>query len=326
MHTDAPLKHLYLHKYRVNLLASEEILLPSYKGSVIRGVFGRVMKRVTCILRNPECDRCILRLRCIFSAIMGSPISEEHPHYRKYKYPQRPYIIVPPLTKKRRFCPGEKFSFDIVLIGMVNDYLPYFVYAFLEMGRLGLGKTRGKFEVLSVEAVDPDGSTIMIFDGSTWMLKAPDLRITYQMFAELMWEGNEVTLVFETPARIKKDDRLVPSLPFHLLIGRLSERAFMLAHLYCGAELGDFEAFAEAARAVRTVATDIRWWDWRRYSSRYKAEMVWGGWVGRVTYRGDLGIYLPLLRIGEYVHVGKATTFGLGKYRLEFSGPLPETL
>jgi CRISPR/Cas system endoribonuclease Cas6 (RAMP superfamily) len=42
-----------------------------------------------------------------------------------------------------------------------------------------------------------------------------------------------------------------------------------------------------------------------------------GGFVGDATFEGDLAEFLPALRLGELVHVGKGTTFGLGKYRLE---------
>jgi CRISPR/Cas system endoribonuclease Cas6 (RAMP superfamily) len=42
-----------------------------------------------------------------------------------------------------------------------------------------------------------------------------------------------------------------------------------------------------------------------------------GGLVGRVTYEGDLSDYLPLLALGELVHVGKGTVFGNGQYQIE---------
>ena len=45
--------------------------------------------------------------------------------------------------------------------------------------------------------------------------------------------------------------------------------------------------------------------------------MLLGGVVGQITYCGNLQEFLPLRRLGEYIHVGKGTSFGLGKYALE---------
>ena len=43
------------------------------------------------------------------------------------------------------------------------------------------------------------------------------------------------------------------------------------------------------------------------------------GVIGTVSYEGDISEFMSLLKLGEYVHVGKGTSFGLGKYEiLEF--------
>jgi CRISPR-associated endoribonuclease Cas6 len=314
------LNHLYLHKYRINLKAKELIHLPLYKGSALRGVFGYALRRVVCAIKKSACDDCILRLKCIYSAIMETPISEDHPDFRKYKKAPHPYIIIPPLTRKQYFKPDDLISFEIILIGKANDYLPYFVYTFTEMGRIGIGRDRGKFEVVSVSALNLDGSGIEIFNGSKRTFRQPENRIDYTSFlshASHLFLKDEITLFFETPVRIKeKNDRLSKDIPFNLLIKRLSERSFLLAHLHCGAELEDFQEFAEGSETVETIRNKLRWVDWERYSTRQQTKMKFGGLVGEITYRGDIQKFVPLLRLGEHIHVGKATTFGLGKYRI----------
>ena len=42
--------------------------------------------------------------------------------------------------------------------------------------------------------------------------------------------------------------------------------------------------------------------------------MLMGGMIGAVTYTGDVTEFLPLIRFCEKVHIGKQTTFGLGKF------------
>ena len=40
------------------------------------------------------------------------------------------------------------------------------------------------------------------------------------------------------------------------------------------------------------------------------------GLVGTISFAGNLGAFLPVLRLGEYLHIGAGTAFGLGHYRL----------
>jgi len=37
-----------------------------------------------------------------------------------------------------------------------------------------------------------------------------------------------------------------------------------------------------------------------------------------LKYTGDFQEYLPLLTLGEYIHAGRHTTFGFGKYELTY--------
>ncbi|MBI5206211.1 MAG: CRISPR system precrRNA processing endoribonuclease RAMP protein Cas6 [Candidatus Firestonebacteria bacterium] len=259
----------------------------------------------------------MLKLKCVYSAIMESPVPADHPESRKYKNAPHPYIIIPPAAKKRYFKPGDILSFEFVLIGKANDYLPYFVYTFTEMGKLGIGHHKGKFDVASVEELRFDGSVIEIYNDNNKILKNPDNRIDYSFFKNKEVNNNDaITIDFETPARIKVNDNLSSDLSFKVLIERLSERACLLAHFHCGAELVSFEEFAVDSGKVEIIDNKLEWVDWVRYSSRQDTKMNFGGCIGKITYKGDFQKYLPLLKLGEHIHVGKATTFGLGKYRI----------
>ncbi|MBC8232906.1 CRISPR system precrRNA processing endoribonuclease RAMP protein Cas6, partial [bacterium] len=61
----------------------------------------------------------------------------------------------------------------------------------------------------------------------------------------------------------------------------------------------------------------LNWKTWWRYSGRQKQRMNWGGLVGELDFVGELSEFLPYIRLGEYVHVGKSATFGLGQYQLK---------
>ncbi len=128
------------------------------------------------------------------------------------------------------------------------------------------------------------------------------------------------TLHFHTPLRLQ-----VQGKPAHA--GQLTARDLLIAlarrhqllrdvHLGAGAPQHDFKALAAQAQAIELHAQDLRWFDWGRYSQRQQQEMQLGGLLGAVTLRGDLAPFAELLHLGQWLHVGKNATMGLGGYRL----------
>ena len=65
-----------------------------------------------------------------------------------------------------------------------------------------------------------------------------------------------------------------------------------------------------------TITSHEHGHDWERYLARQDTRMKMGGFVGRVEYQGNLREFFPLLKLGEVVHVGKGTGFGLGRYKV----------
>ena len=67
---------------------------------------------------------------------------------------------------------------------------------------------------------------------------------------------------------------------------------------------------------METVRDETTWASFRRYSSfRGRSEPL-EGVVGSAEYAGPLKEFLPLLCMGQIVHVGKRAVFGLGRYRI----------
>jgi CRISPR-associated endoribonuclease Cas6 len=114
---------------------------------------------------------------------------------------------------------------------------------------------------------------------------------------------------------LKYDGQLSPNLEFHILIRNLLRRISLLSYFHCGEELSlDFKGLIEKSREVRVKKTNLSWFDWERYSNRQDTKMMLGGFIGSITFEGDLEKFVPFLLLGEYIHVGKGTSFGLGKY------------
>jgi CRISPR-associated endoribonuclease Cas6 len=312
------LPEFYLHKYRFNLVAVEDIVLPEYKGFALRGMLGHTLRKILCVSKQKDCAGCLLGSRCVYHYLFETAPSERQPQGRMFRDYPRPYVITPPLAPEREIKRKKTLSFDLVLIGRANDYLPYVIFAFEEMGRRGIGKDKGRFIIKGIESLDYKGMSTVVYANQVITDAGPSIT-----FADLngdVPDVTELTIDFETPARIEVKNHLVNKPPsFRILMEALTRRAMLLNYYHCGGVFdAGFTGGLEGCDALQIRASRITWVDLERYSSRQKTGMFQGGIKGQVTYSGALAQYIPLLRLGEFIHVGKSTTFGLGKYRLEY--------
>jgi hypothetical protein len=131
--------------YRLRCRFESEAHLPVYKGSTLRGVFGRALKRVVCALKRQECPTCLLRRECLYPLVFEPHLTVDDPDDPPTAIPPHPFVIQPPLTEQTVYPRGSTFDFNLLLFGSVNSRLPYFVYAFDEIGKIGIGKkVKGK--------------------------------------------------------------------------------------------------------------------------------------------------------------------------------------
>ena len=137
-----------------------------------------------------------------------------------------------------------------------------------------------------------------------------------------------MTLEFQSPVRLKYQNRLLTPQRFEVaaILGNLLRRVSMLSYFHGNAPLElDFKSLTAAARSTAALSTELKWSEWTRYSSRQKTKMQMGGITGTVQLSGeDIKPFWPLLWIGQWLHIGKATSMGLGHYQITMTEP-PQT-
>jgi hypothetical protein len=149
------LSHFKFGQFEFVLRTLDNIRLPAYKGSTIRGGFGHAFKKVVCVNKDKVCESCLLKGKCVYSYIFETPPPSNTSKMRKYPFAPHPFVITPPLEEKRTYREGDTLCFELTLIGKSIDFLPYFIYTFDELGRMGIGKGKGKYQLEEVRGILP---------------------------------------------------------------------------------------------------------------------------------------------------------------------------
>jgi len=253
----------------------------------------------------------------VYPYVFDTPVPDDSTRMRKYQTTPHPFVIEPPLDTRTIYDPGSSLAFDLILVGKAIGYLPYFIYTFERLGgRNGIGKSRGKFEVEKVSWVDALGNEGTIYNGEEKILANTFRPLTIRDLGILKGSKNLVVR-YITPTRITYDGNLLESPKFHVVISSLLRRLANLAYFHSQVELElDFRGIIDRAKEIEMLNGSVKWYDWERYSARQDTKIKMGGFTGNVEYEGDLLEFLPFLKLGEVIHIGKGTVFGLGKYRI----------
>lgn len=313
---------LTLTRLRFLCTALEAIELPAFSGSAWRGVLGHGLRAAVCVTRQPRCDGCLLLTQCVyprlFEVLPDGPASSATTPAR-YRAPPPPYVLEIPDRQPRAIAAGSELSLGLTLIGRTHAAtLPaYLIAAMQRAGSRGLGRTRGRFTLTALAQEQGLGSAdwLPIYQAAEGRLHPcpPATRPPPPC-------PGQVKLELLTPLRLKQRGHLIG--PRHLraadlaraLLGRL---ALLTTHHAPETSPPDWAALHRAAAELTLAHPRLHWQDWTRWSSRQHRSMQLGGLLGSLTLAGAaLPAFWPLLWLGQWTHLGKGTSFGLGRYRL----------
>lgn len=282
-----PLTHIDL-RYR----AARAVNLGEYTGSAWRGAFGHALRRAVCITGQPECDGCPVRGTCTYAEIFETRPPAEEGFLSRYPDAPHPYVVIPGV--ETALAVGEASSMRMTLIGHSTRHAKTVAEALCRaVPQIG---TAGELELLDcqIRPEDPTDASPIAPQAARILLDSP-LRIRVQ---DRYWK----------PA----DFRFAPF--FSTLLRRLTQLCAVHGK---GAPDIDARALVAAASRIELRETQLRWQALHRYSSRQKRRIPMGGLHGSFEIRGDLDPLWPWLWAGQFLHVGKCTVMGLGRYRIE---------
>ena len=322
-----------LARYRFTARVLQPLALPEYAGSLLRGQFGAALRSVACMTRQPTCPGCPLLQSCPYTRIFESPPPPKGQHaLQDFSQIPNPYVLEPPRPGARLLAAGDELQFHMVLIGHATEQLALVIFALQRALAQGLTRARVPAELQRVDWVDASGNPLQIWSAqqptlvehtSAYNFDAPEfIAARAHSTGATARNDSEITLQFHTPLRLQhqgkplRADQLNP----HALVAAVARRAALLMEFHAGlAGWGDAAKEASHLANTLTDTRELHWFDWTRYSSRQQQEMTLGGLLGRWTLHGSPDTLVkiwPWLWLGQWLHVGKNATMGLGGYTL----------
>lgn len=259
--------------------------LPAFKGSLWHGWLGHMVKG-------------------------NSPLY--HLLYGEHEGQQpKPYVIRTDGNRQEQWQAGELITFDVILLGAATQAAEHLIAHLSKTACCGLGFERLGVSIHSVATVTPQGLQPGLHHGvlADWLSAKP---LT-------LW--HEVALQLESPLRMKYQGQIVKQgpLPLSFLLEQIARRWSLLTHFWVDDHPHWRTLLQQALPNLgdhQTQGTCLRVEDWQRYSVRQKEHLPFGGLTGQLCYQGDIAPALFWLQIGERLHIGGKTTFGLGQYQL----------
>ena len=319
------LSNLQISRYRIVLQAQTEAVLPALIGSTLRGAFGHALKAISCCVPHRTCEICFLSEACLYTTVF-------EPTSQKLRDIPRPFIFeppIPPFTKqisensnlKLRISENGKISFDFILLGETIKKLPYFIYAIELLARHGLGVERQSFKIVEVFSIDTASSLDKIYTvGEPKILphQSFDLGCYVQKRMAEIKSTEKIKINLLTPLRIRRNkNELLENIVFTEFFKQCSLRLKFLFEFY-GTPLDyDYSDLMKQAEVVEKTRDNLWRHNSTRRTNRQNKKLDLDGMLGEIEFSSDnFEDLLPFLITGELLHIGSASSLGLGKYTI----------
>lgn len=289
--------------------------MPEYKSAMASGVFRSVFRSTVCITGSPICSRCLYALQCSYYTVFESlGRAERLPSIFSEGTLPFPFVLHPPYSGIRLYRRGHCFSIGLTLFGGSIRLLDKFIVVLQRMGELGLGRMKGRFNVLNIESVNNSGSRKRLFEPEYENYAEEPFQIDAdRISADSVMKVSRVKIGFRTPLRIYEKGELIldpSSLTPVSLLSAMAFRYYSLAYLYGSGRCPEsIELYADQISIQRN---SMRINDWAQISPEKKPNDNFKGLTGWITLAGNLTHCHTLMTIAAHLNIGEHTELGMG--------------
>ncbi len=309
---------------RFRARARQNIRLGLYQGAQ------RLRDGLAAVMMNAVCTRTPRGQKPTPEHAATCPVCWMLLHEAEAGEARRSYALVGPQPPIETLQADAEFHFTLTLFGRGYDFLPYFVLSASALGEVGVGPGRGRFDLLSIEAVHPlrEERRSVLNEGEN-VVRPQALPISWEdalRAAQSLAGPKEMRIRFLSPMRLIEDGKLVRAPDFGVFFRHLLRRIDDLAKQYNGGERRPPEEVAELqslADQVRLMEQQTEWVEIGGPSQQHhpRRDVPLSGIVGWAIYRSrHWERLLPWLLLGQGVQVGKLATKGNGVFQVEVNG------
>jgi hypothetical protein len=308
-------ENLTISRVRLCCTVERPIIWNSFPGSVIHGVLGYHLKRLTCIRPVTHCDDCQLANSCPYCILIEPRQTAQDRTLRLHSRNPSPLRLVIFPWQESGLETDTCVILEITLIGKAVKLSKLILYALIEAFKEGVGRKdrdglRGTLRVNSVEL--PFWAKQIQFDSIRY-----DNNFEFTFWDALQSShNNDGTLTFITPTRIVEKGKVQSEPSLRAILSTVLRRITGLAFFHCGVELdANYAGLLDLASKTK-YENNYQRYNAQRYSARQKKRMNIDGIIGSISWEFIQEDIIPWFIIGQHFGCGKGTTMGYGEYKL----------
>ncbi|MBW6511887.1 MAG: CRISPR system precrRNA processing endoribonuclease RAMP protein Cas6 [Desulfuromonadaceae bacterium] len=254
-----------------------------------------------------------------FTHLLTPHLGTDPAAIRRFQKPSPPLVLEIDPEMVGDYVAGDQLQLGFLLLGNAITEAQSLLRVLARLGEIGLHKGGGRYELIAVDSLRPDGTASPVWaEGQPWD-KLEFLVDPFSWWFEAQ-RLDALTFEFITPARLVSGGKPLFRPTFKTLFPFILRRVGSQLSAYCFIEIHDINSLLDVAAQVRVEDNRLLWKDWKLFAAREKNRDL-GGFMGSLTCSGSpLNDLLWVLRLGELFNVGKNAAWGAGRFKLNFSG------